>query len=221
VISVAGTVPDRDRTLSVSSPARWFLAIRRARTVGAIVATAAVLTALLGSYTAKLPSAADGGTVLPLWRLLTLAVAVVPVMSLHSSLAALEVTATRRFRRSQTLYLSLTTVAATTAHLLVSAITVPVPVLLVMLRSYPAWLGLALFGGVLLGWRSAWTIPVGTAAILWFWGISGGRYHWWDFSGRPYDDVPSLLLSLCLLAAGSIAYCATPWRRRQVGRRTR
>jgi hypothetical protein len=88
--------------------------------------------------------------------------------------------------------------------------------LAVLARAWLAWFGLALLAGALLGWRLAWALPSGAAVVLWYWGLQGNdQYRWWEFSSRPYDDVPSLLLSVALLAIGVTAYIATPWRRRR------
>lgn len=196
-------------------PARGFAAARRPGVSLAGALATAVVVAMLGTFEAPLPAAVEEGQArIPIWRLLTMAVAVLPVLALHSPLAELEAVATRRFRHGQRIYLAATVLGSALVFLGGAAIALHPLVLLIIARSWLAWFGLALIAGVLLGWRLAWTLPVLVAVILFYWGFAAGEYRWWEFSARPPDDVASLLLSLALLCAGLIAYRATPWRRR-------
>lgn len=207
-----------ERAISApSTPVRAFLAARRAPTALSATVIVGALTAWIGRYAASLPSAVESGAVgVPLWRMLAMGAAVAPVMSLHSRLADLELMATRCLRRQQRIYLAGMSLGCMTGYLCLSAITLSPPVLAVIARSWLAWYGLALIAGVCVGWRLAWTLPVAIAGILFYWGYHGsGQYAWWEFSARPYDDVPSFLLSVALFAAGLTAYWATPWRRRR------
>jgi hypothetical protein len=175
------------------------------------------LTAWLGTRVASVPTATDEATtVIPLWRLLAMGAAVLPVLAVHSRLADLEVVATRRLRLYQRAYLCAMSAAGATIYFGLSAITLPPDVLATIGRSWLGWCGLALLAGALLGWRLAWTLPVTAGVVLAYWGHRGGeQYQWWEFSARPPDDLPSLLLSLTLLSCGLAAYWATPWRRRR------
>jgi hypothetical protein len=197
--------------------------IRRVPTVLVTVGLVGALTAWLGRFEASLPSAVSGGqATVPVWRLFALVAATMPIVAMHSRLADLELVATRRLRHQQRLYLVGMGTGCALLHIGIAAVTLPVPVLLILARSWPAWFGLALLAGSVAGWRLSWVLPVATAGALVYWGYRGdGRYAWWEFSARPHDDVPSLVLSLTLLVVGLTAYAATPWRRRrwQLGRR--
>lgn len=197
--------------------ARTFLTVRRVPSALLAIVLAGALTAWLGMYETGLPMAARSNTTVPLWRLLAMGAAVVPVVSLHSGLADVEVVATGRLRWAQRWYLVVAGVGGGVLYLAVSALTVPPSLLLIIARSWPAWLGLALVSGMVVGWRLAWTLPVATGSVLWYWGDQGNaHYRWWEFSARPSDDLPSLLLSAALLAVGLVAYSVTPWRRRRL-----
>jgi hypothetical protein len=204
----------------VPRPFPLFLMVRPVRTVLAVAAALGVLVAALGAVETAIPTAVDEGrATIPLWRLLTMGAAVVPVLGLTSPLAGLELAATRRLRSMQRGYLAILSVAAMTLYLGACALVMPLHAVLVNARASIAWFGLALIAGVVIGWRLAWTLPAATAVVLWYWGYQGNdRHFWWEFSAAPYDDVPALLLSMVLLAAGLIAYAATPWRLRGLHR---
>ncbi|WP_239676460.1 hypothetical protein [Natronosporangium hydrolyticum] len=172
------------------------------------------LTAWLGLIEAPLPAAIEQGrATIPIWRLLALAAAVLPVLALASPLADLEEVATSRLRAAQRTYLAVLSLAGAAIYLGLSALAVPVSVVGMMARSWLGWLGLALLAGAVLGWRLAWTLPVTVAVVLWYWGLHGEQYRWWEFSARPIADLPSLVVSVALLSVGLVAYAATPWRR--------
>lgn len=176
------------------------------------------LTVWRGASAAPVPTAVEmGQATIPLWRLLAMGAAVLPVLALHSRLADLEAVATRRLRQSQLLYLGGMSLACLVIYLGVSAIALHPLVLVIMARSWLAWFGLALVAGVILGWRLAWTLPALAATVLIYWGYQrGGDYQWWEFSARPHDDFASLLISVALCAFGLTAYWSTPWRRRRL-----
>jgi hypothetical protein len=204
-----------NETRSVS--ALLFLRARPARSVLLLAVLLGGLTAWLGMREAPVPTAApEASGVIPIWRLLAMAAAVLPVIALHSRLADLEVVATRRLRSAQRAYLAGMTGICAAVFLSISSIMIPPHILAIMGRSWLAWAGLALLAGVLFGWRLSWTLPAGTATVLIYWGYGGDGYRWWEFSARPYDDLPSLLLSFALFAVGLFAYAATPWRRRHL-----
>ncbi|MDG4768572.1 hypothetical protein O7632_31440 [Solwaraspora sp. WMMD406] len=203
---------------ATAAPIRIFLAVRRTRSILLAVAACGVLTAWLGTVEVAVPSAVDHGQGrIPLWRLLAIGAAVLPVLGMRSHLADLEQGVTRTLRRVQRIHLAGIAVACVSIFLALAALTIDPVILLVMLRSWLAWFGLALLAGVLLGWRLAWTLPALVAVTFFYWGYhSGGDYWWWEFSIRPYADVPALLLSIGLFAVGLVAYSMTPWRLRRL-----
>ncbi|MFC8850033.1 MULTISPECIES: hypothetical protein [unclassified Micromonospora] len=200
-----------------ASPLRLFLAVRPARTVLAATVLLGALTAWFGMVQAPFPTAVEEGrAIIPLWRMIAMGAAILPVFALTSPLAGLELVATRRLRSMQRRYLAGLSIGCAVVYLTICATVLQPPVVAIIARSWIAWLGLALLAGAILGWRLSWTLPAATAGVLWYWGFSGSdHYHWWDFSARPHDDLPSLLLSATLLLAGLTAYAATPWRRRR------
>lgn len=198
-------------------PALLVLAARRASFVLCATVLTGAFTAWLGTYQASLPSAFHAGqSTIPVWRLLALFAAVLPLVALRSRLVDLEPVATRRLRQSQRIYLAGVGLGCAAFYLGISAATLPPLILPIIARSWLGWLGLALIAGSIVGWRLAWVLSVTVACVFWYWGYQGGaHYAWWEFSARPFDDVPSLLLCGAMLAAGIAAYWATPWRRRR------
>jgi hypothetical protein len=215
---VTVTASRRLEESELAAVVRSFLSVRRAWFVLAAAVVLAALTLWRGASTAPVPTAVEmGRATIPVWRLLAMGAAVLPVLALHSRLADQEAVATRRLRRFQRLYLGGMSLACLMIYLGISAIALHPYVLMIMARSWLAWLGLALVAGAVLGWQLAWTLPAFTAAVLTYWGYRrGGGYEWWEFSARPHDDLPSLLVSLALFATGLVAYWLTPWRRRRL-----
>ena len=194
---------------------RLFLAVRRIRAVLAGMVILGALVAWVGMIEAPLPTAVEQGkATVPLWRMAAMGAAVLPLLALHSPLADLEQVATRRLRAMQRLCLVVLNCVSAGIFLGFCALGMHPALVGIIARSWIAWFGLGLVAGAMLGWRLSWTLPALVAVGLWYWGYSGDQqYHWWEFSARPHDDLPSLLLSVALLAAGLLAYAATPWRR--------
>lgn len=213
-----GVTASRDAEVSGQTlPVRLFLTVRPVRTVLAVTVLLGALTAWFGLIETPIPTAVDEGKAkIPLWRMLTMGVAVMPVLSLHSPLASLEMVATRRLRSMQRLYLAGLGIGSAGSFLGICTFVMQPEIIGVIARSWIAWFGLALTAGVTMGWRLAWTLPSLVAIVLFYWGYTGNQqYQWWEFSARPHDDLPSLILSATLLAIGLIAYAATPWRLRR------
>ncbi|MEO3779968.1 hypothetical protein ABGB16_24680 [Micromonospora sp. B11E3] len=217
MISVGVTVgPDTDVPVATSG-LRLFLAVRPARSVLAVTVLLGGLAAWFGLVQTPIPTAVEASrATIPLWRMIAMGAAVLPVLALTSPLADLEVVATQHLMSMQRRYLTGLSLGCLAIYLAICAIVLHPAVLAITARAWTAWFGLALIAGSILGWRLAWTLPAATAVVLWYWGYGGNqRYHWWEFSARPYDDLPSLFLSASLFAAGVAAYAATPWRRRR------
>ncbi|MDG4765519.1 hypothetical protein O7632_15645 [Solwaraspora sp. WMMD406] len=199
-------------------PVKLFLSARPAASILGVVVLLGALAAWFGTVKTPLPQAAgQDSAIIPLWRLLVMGAAVLPVIGLASPLAGLELAATRRLRSMQRFYLAGSGVGSAVIFLGISALAMQPAVVAIMARGWIAWFGLALVAGAVLGWRLAWTLPSVIAVVLWYWGFGGNdQYRWLEFSARPYDDVPSLVLSATLLAVGLAAYAVTPWRRRRL-----
>ncbi len=201
---------------------RVFGSTRRVWTALAFAAVLSVAAAWAGLRTAPVPAMDSDGATVPMWRLLAMGVSVLPALGLHSNLRHLEEAATAHHRRAERYYLGGLSIACVGMFLAVASLGMQGSVLVIVARSALAWLGLALMSGRVLGWRLAWVLPVVVLSALVYWGGSAGDgedWAWWEFSARPGDDVPSLLLSAGLLACGLVAYAATPWRRKRLADR--
>lgn len=199
------------------SPTAAFLWARRAWIPLIIAAVAGAVAAWAGHRAAAVPSVADNAT-LPLWRLLTMGVGILPVLGLHSHLGTLEAMGTPVRHRAERWYLTAMVAAVHVLFLGIAAAGLPLDVLATAVRSIPGWLGLALLSGRAWGWRSAWILPVVTMCGLTFWGGGDGPadFSWWEFSARSHDDPRTLLLSAAIGLAGLVAYAVTPWRLRRL-----
>ncbi|MFD9466616.1 hypothetical protein [Streptomyces sp. NPDC060027] len=144
---------------------------------------------------------------------------VLPVLSLHSRMAALEAVGTTRFHRGRALRLTILWAVSMAIFLGTCAISVEGRVLEVMAGALPGWTGLGLLSGRMFGWRQGWILPVLVLLLVSYWSIQDGTgsYPRWDFTRSPVVDQPtSLGMSLGLLAVGIAAYRMTPWRLRSL-----
>lgn len=174
-----------------------------------------------------LPNASGPGAPVEFLRLFAVTTGVLPVLTLTSALDELESTAAGDFQRFRTRILLLGFVASSACITLGALVGGDVSALQRLARALPAWFGLALLSGRLLGWRLSWVLPWGVVSALIYWGFDGAArdYRWWEFTAQPIWHRPSLALSCGLLAVGLGAYASTPWRvsalRRMAGSRLR
>ncbi|MDP9793614.1 hypothetical protein J2S43_002126 [Catenuloplanes nepalensis] len=202
------------------SPMRAFIAARLGWGALAACAVLGLLTAAIGGQDAPIPTALENGTaVVPMWRLFAMGAGVVPVLGLYSRLHDLELPGDP-LRRAQHRYLAAIVVLCAATYLAIAAAGLHPLVLLMIARSLPGWLGLALISGRLFGWRLAWIAPVLASIVLNYWGSGEvpGTYRWWEFTARPHDDPTAAGISLVLGAAGLLGYLITPWHLRRAGR---
>jgi hypothetical protein len=197
--------------VTVASTRTVFAEVRRVRVTLVLATVVGALTMWLGTKETPVPSAA-GGAVVPMWRPLAMIAATLPALGMHSSLHDLETVATDVHRRAERRYLSALFLACTGLQVIAAATVLDTSVVLTLVRSLPAWFGVALVAGTCFGWPLAWTLPVGVFGLLEYWGPTGDGYSWWAFSARPADDVPSMLFSSCLFVAGMACYATTRWR---------
>ncbi|TXS44258.1 hypothetical protein [Streptomyces sp. t39] len=143
---------------------------------------------------------------------------VLPVLSLHSRMAALEAVGTTRFHRGRALRLSILWAMSMTIFLGTCAMSVEGRVLEVMAGALPGWTGLGLLSGRMFGWRQGWILPALVLLLVSYWSVQDitGSYPWWDFTRSPLEQPTSLGMSLGLLAVGIAAYRMTPWRLRRL-----
>jgi hypothetical protein len=148
-----------------------------------------------------------------MWRLLAMSLGVLPTLAMHSELDSLEDSSHSTARSTLAFYFFPFTLLLCTVYLTLATIGLSLSTAAIIARSIPGWLGLALIGGRVLGWRLSWVFPAGATCFLVYWGGNGpGVYSWWEFSARPYNDLPAAIVSLLLLLIGILAYWVTPWR---------
>jgi hypothetical protein len=203
--------------------AAWhFFMVRRGWAPLLVAVLLGALASLIGAYQAPVPAALETGTAtVPLWRVLAMGAAVLPVLALHSPLADLEAAATVRQARMERDYLIGIACAVMVLYFSAAATTLHPLLLAIMLRSVPGWLGLALVSGRLFGSRLAWIGPLIAICVMTYWGngSADGGYAWWEFSALPHDDLAGLLVSIGLLGIGVWFHWAAPqwrWRRRRL-----
>lgn len=129
-------------------------------------------------------------------------------------MADLEAAGARPFHRLRSLVLGLAFLLSSASVLTATAIGVDGAAALLIARALPAWFGLALLSGRILGWTHSWILPWAALCVLIYWGHSGnpGEYRWWEFTAQHIDHLPSALLAGTLFAAGLLAYTLSPWR---------
>lgn len=173
-----------------------------------------ILVILFGGFLIGAPSAARGGTAIPLVRLSSFAPGVLAVLVLTSQLRSLEAAAGAAVRWLETLTLLAVFVAASLLLLIGSVISVGLEIVPLISRALLAWLGLALISGRIFGWRTCWLLPGVVLCVLIYWGYDSGvgAHRWWEFTATGPESVSSALLSGALLGAGLLAYSCTPWR---------
>jgi len=196
-----------------------YLSTRKALWLLAIVAVLGVVAAGWGSAEASTPTAEDSrGEIVPLWRLLGLGAALVPVLTLASPMQALEEAAGRSYHRLRTAVLAAAFLVSSGCILTGAAIGASTHAIPLIARALPAWFGLALISGRVLAWHHAWVGPGAVMCVLLYWGPNNSSegYDWWEFTARDAGHMPSLLLSVGLFACGLAAYSLTPWRLRSI-----
>ncbi|AYY13207.1 hypothetical protein EF847_11360 [Actinobacteria bacterium YIM 96077] len=194
---------------------RTFLFLRRCWFGPVVVALVSVVTVVVGHHEVANPvPIAEGVATLPVWRLLSLIVAIMPAVLLHSPLGELESAAVREYWRVQHLYLAGSVVLYLGSFTVVAWLGLGGDTALIALRAMIAWLGLALLSGRMFGWSRSWLLPLVSVAILLFWGMdTGSTYVWWEFSARPHDDWKSAVVAGGLALLGAAIYWARSWRR--------
>ena len=176
-------------------------------TIGAVIA-------VWGSYSSAVPSASDyRGNSVQYWRLLSLGSAILPVLGLASPMAALEEAAAEPYWRLQAVVLTAQVALSTAIVSGATGLAVDTGAALAVARASLAWFGLAMISGRIMGWNSAWILPVGSLCVLLYWGSSSdGGYRWWEFTARPASDGSTAALAGVFLAAGVASYVLSPWR---------
>jgi len=181
----------------------------------------AVVVGCWGWFEAPTPAATtSGGATVQFWRLLTVGSASLPVLTLASSMEALEAAAGPPYHRLRNLVLAAAFALSSGCVITAAAVGVDPAVTPLIGRALLAWFGLALISGRLLGWTYAWILPCAALCALLYWGHSAnaGDYRWWEFTAQPAGHLPSWLLASGLLAAGITAYTLSPWRVRSLTR---
>ncbi|MDI6098349.1 hypothetical protein QLQ12_07005 [Actinoplanes sp. NEAU-A12] len=194
---------------------RTYLLARRAWWLLAVMVTIGGIVGVWGSLEAPTPTAAgSAGATVQFWRLLAVGAGSLPVLTLASPLANLEAAGAGPFHRLRSIVLGLAFLLSSASILTATAIGVDGAAMLLIARALPAWFGLALLSGRILGWTHSWILPWATLCVMIYWGHSGnpGQYHWWEFTAQPLHHLPSALLAGSLFAAGLLAYTLSSWR---------
>jgi hypothetical protein len=82
-----------------------------------------------------------------------------------------------------------------------------------ILRAYLISIALALISARLIGWRTAWVLPLGSYFPLTYLQIdSNGRSRWWNWPAQPANSVACWILAGVSLAIGIALVLLTPRR---------
>jgi ABC-type amino acid transport substrate-binding protein len=144
-----------------------YLATRRWRWLLAAMIVVGVVVGGWGSFEACTPAATDsGGSQVPIWRLLAVGSALLPVLTLASPLQALEAAASLPYHRVRCFVLA-GALATSSACILTGAVVgLDVAVASLIARALLAWFGLALVSGRVLGWSHSWVLPSAVMCVL-------------------------------------------------------
>lgn len=183
----------------------------------ALVLTAALCACVpfVGAYLLPAPSGyVHGGVVsLPAWHLLSLGVAFGPVVLCHSPFGEMEVATGKRWRRVEAAVLLGTAVVCLAMFTVICWTVFDGPTALLILRGTVGWMGLALVGGRIAGWRVAWVGPAAVWPVAMCWGHTETGCRWWEFTSLPAGDPGSWAVAGCLAAVGALAYLFSGWHR--------
>lgn len=205
-------------------PVAAYLQIRKSRWLLAIMVSIGVIVWAWGAFETSVPAAnVAGGAKIQFWRLLAVGSACLPVLTLESSMEALEAAGGSHYQRLRSAVLGGAFLVSSACILVAAAVGIGLAVTPLIARALVAWFGLALISGRLLGWNYSWILPWAALCALLYWGHSSGAgdYRWWEFSAQPAAHLPSLMLALTLFAIGLVAYWMSPWRVYSVGRALR
>jgi hypothetical protein len=191
-----------------------YLRVRRSWWLFALMLAIGIGVMGWGTFEVPTPAATEsGGTAVQLWRLLAVAAAALPALTLASPMETLEAAAGPPYHRLRSAVLAGAFVLSSFCIITGAAIGVHPAVIPLIARALLAWFGLALISGRVLGWNHAWILPCAAMAVLLYWGHTGNADHqWWEFTAQPADHLESLLLACGLFAGGLVAYVLSPWR---------
>ncbi|MFJ8730472.1 hypothetical protein [Streptomyces bauhiniae] len=192
--------------------------VHRAGAVLLATAAVALLSALFGGTNIALPSIGSGGvtTGVPYRQELPLLSAVFLTAALDGAMSAHDEMGAATMHRVCGTYRAVLTLVVCAFSFGTEALSVGPEAGVVFVRSVLIWFGLALLSVRLLGQHLSWVIPLASAFFLiWY------PYNWWDWTANSPGDPFSWTVAGISLATGTAATAATPWRRRDLWRRTR
>jgi hypothetical protein len=155
----------------------------------------------------------QGSGGVPLRHDIPLALSVIAVGGLDSSMNSLEETGSGWFRRFEMNYLA-ATVAISAGFLVVAELFVsPMDTVLLVLRAMVIWTGMALLSGRIFGWRLTWVLPLFSLLPLTYWQKDAqGHSRWWDWTDQSGATWPCWGIAAGSLLVGGLALALTPWR---------
>jgi hypothetical protein len=200
------------------SPLRLFIRSRRVPAGLILTGILCLLVPLIGHTVLPMPtSGTESGTVaVPAWRLVAVAIALVPAICCQSPFGEGEAACGHHWRRLRTLVLAVYSTGSAVLLTVICWIAFGDAIAVAVLRGFIGWWGFSALTGRLLGWRLAWAGPLAALPLLIFWGFSLEGPRWWEFTARPAGDGPAWAVAIALLAVGVLAYEADPWRRQQL-----